>query len=91
MRQAIPQSLAKGFDTPKRFLQDSSWFVRNESGFCNIMHADTAGTKTSLAYNWKETGDISVWKGIVQDAMKDEYRDDMVCVGCVDYCLFQHN
>ncbi len=52
--------------------------------YCNLMHADTAGTKTSLAYiYWKETGDISVWKGIVQDAIVMNL-DDMACVGCTD-------
>ncbi len=51
---------------------------------CNIMHADTAGTKPSLAYMyWKETGDLDVWKGIAQDAMVMNI-DDMACVGCVD-------
>jgi phosphoribosylformylglycinamidine cyclo-ligase len=51
---------------------------------CNIMHADTAGTKPSLAYMyWKETGDLSVWKGIAQDAIVMNI-DDMACVGCVD-------
>lgn len=51
---------------------------------CNIMHADTAGTKTSLAYlYWKETGDLSVWKGIAQDALVMNL-DDMACVGCTD-------
>lgn len=52
--------------------------------FCNLMHADTAGTKTSLAYlYWRETGDLSVWKGIAQDALVMNL-DDMACVGCVD-------
>lgn len=52
--------------------------------FCNIMHADTAGTKTSLAYlYWKETGDLSVWEGIAQDAIVMNL-DDMGCIGCVD-------
>lgn len=52
--------------------------------YCNIMHADTAGTKTSLAYlYWKETGDLSVWRGIAQDAMVMNL-DDMACVGCVN-------
>ncbi len=52
--------------------------------FCNIMHADTAGTKTSLAYiYWKETGDLSVWKGVTQDAIVMNI-DDMGCVGCVN-------
>lgn len=52
--------------------------------YCNLMHADTAGTKTSLAYlYWKETGDLSVWAGIAQDAIVMNL-DDMACVGCVD-------
>jgi phosphoribosylformylglycinamidine cyclo-ligase len=52
-----------------------------DSDFCNIMHADTAGTKTSLAYiYWKETGDLSVWKGIVEDSIVMNL-DDMGCVG----------
>lgn len=52
--------------------------------YCNIMHADTAGTKTSLAYiYWKETGDVSVWKGITQDSIVMNI-DDMACTGCID-------
>lgn len=52
--------------------------------YCNLMHADTAGTKTSLAYMyWKETGDLSVWKGIAQDSIVMNL-DDMACVGCLD-------
>lgn len=52
--------------------------------WCNVMHADTAGTKTSLAYMyWKETGDMSVWEGIAEDAMVMNL-DDMACIGCVD-------
>jgi phosphoribosylformylglycinamidine cyclo-ligase len=59
-------------------------FAAQDPDYCNIMHADTAGTKTSLAYlYWKETGDVSVWKGIVQDAIVMNL-DDMACVGCVD-------
>lgn len=51
---------------------------------CNLLHADTAGTKTSLAYlYWRETGDLSVWAGIVQDAIVMNL-DDMACVGCTD-------
>ncbi|RMG85781.1 MAG: phosphoribosylformylglycinamidine cyclo-ligase [Bacteroidetes bacterium] len=58
--------------------------VGGDSEYCNLMHADTAGTKTSLAYiYWKETGDLSVWKGIAQDAIVMNV-DDMACVGCVD-------
>ncbi len=59
-------------------------FAGNDEGFCNIMHADTAGTKPSLAYiYWKETGDVSIWKGIAQDALVMNL-DDMACVGCID-------
>ncbi len=58
--------------------------VGGSEGHCNIMHADTAGTKTSLAYlYWKETGDLSVWQGIAQDALVMNL-DDMACVGCTD-------
>ncbi|SPZ93088.1 Phosphoribosylformylglycinamidine cyclo-ligase [Sphingobacterium multivorum] len=55
--------------------------------WCNIMHADGAGTKSSLAYvYWKETGDISVWKGIAQDAIIMNI-DDLLCVGAIDNIL----
>ena len=55
-----------------------------DPAYCNLMHADTAGTKTSLAYlYWRETGDLSVWRGIAQDAIVMNL-DDMGCVGCVD-------
>ncbi len=55
--------------------------------YCNIMHADGAGTKSSLAYlYWKETGDISVWKGIAQDAIVMN-TDDLLCVGATDNIL----
>ncbi len=58
-----------------------------DDSFCNIMHADTAGTKTSLAYlYWKETGDLNVWKGIVQDAIAMNV-DDMACVGAINNIL----
>lgn len=53
-----------------------------ESDYVNLMHADTAGTKTVLAYlQWKESGDVNVWKGIAQDAIVMN-TDDMLCVGC---------
>lgn len=56
----------------------------NDPAYCNLMHADTAGTKTSLAYlYWRETGDLSVWEGIAQDAIVMNL-DDMGCVGCTD-------
>lgn len=58
--------------------------VSHDKDYCNIMHADTAGTKSSLAYMyWKETGDLSVWKGIAQDAIVMNI-DDMACVGAVE-------
>ncbi len=54
---------------------------------CNLLHADTAGTKTSLAYlYWRETGDLSVWPGVAQDAIVMNL-DDMACVGCTDHIL----
>ncbi len=58
--------------------------VAGDEDYCNIMHADTAGTKTSLAYlYWKETNDLTVWTGIVQDAIVMNI-DDMACTGCID-------
>lgn len=58
--------------------------VGGKDAYCNIMHADTAGTKTSLAYMyWKETGDLSVWNGVAQDALVMNL-DDMACVGSVN-------
>src|ERR1035437_1641272 len=55
---------------------------------CIVMHADGAGTKSSLAYiYWKETGDLSVWKGIAQDALVMNL-DDIICVGAYDNILF---
>ncbi len=69
---------------PNAFCKILPDFVANDSNYCTIMHADTAGTKTSLAYlYWKETGDIEVWKGIVQDALVMNL-DDMACSGCID-------
>ena len=63
-------------------------FLGNDKGFVNIMHADGAGTKSILAYlYWKETGDISVWKGIAQDAVVMNL-DDLLCVGVHDNLLF---
>jgi phosphoribosylformylglycinamidine cyclo-ligase len=62
-------------------------FAAGDAAYCNIMHADTAGTKTALAYlYWRETGDLSVWKGIVQDAIVMNL-DDMACVGCTNNFL----
>ena len=58
--------------------------IAGDDGYCTCMHADGAGTKTSLAYMyWKETGDMSVWRGIAQDSIVMN-TDDLLCVGCVD-------
>lgn len=68
---------------PNAFCKILPDLVAGDAEFCNVMHADTAGTKTSLAYlYWKETGDLSVWKGIIQDALVMNL-DDMACVGCI--------
>ena len=62
-------------------------YLTNDNDYCIIMHADGAGTKSSLAYMyWKETGDISVWKGIAQDALIMNI-DDLLCVGATDNIL----
>ena len=62
-------------------------YVGGDDEWCNIMHADGAGTKSSLAYlYWKETGDLSVWKGIAQDALIMNI-DDLLCVGACDRIL----
>ncbi len=77
------QNLDKGL-YPTAFCKILPDFVAGDPEYCNIMHADTAGTKTSLAYMyWRETGDLSVWKGIVQDSIVMNL-DDMACVGCVN-------
>ena len=69
---------------PNAFCKILPDIAGNDESYCNIMHADTAGTKPSLAYMyWKTTGDLSVWKGIVQDALVMNL-DDMACVGCTD-------
>ncbi len=69
---------------PKAFCKILPDIAANDVGYCNIMHADTAGSKPSLAYvYWKETGDISVWKNIIQDALIMNI-DDLICVGAVD-------
>lgn len=75
--------LSKGL-YPTAFCKILPDIVGRSEDYCNIMHADTAGTKTSLAYiYWKETGDLSVWRNIVQDAIVMNV-DDMACVGIVD-------
>lgn len=72
---------------PKAFCKIIPDYLGNDSEYCNIMHADGAGTKSSLAYiYWKETGDLSVWKGIAQDALIMNI-DDLLCVGATDNIL----
>lgn len=80
---AAIKDLDKGL-YPHAFCKVLPDFVANDKDYCNIMHADTAGTKTSLAYlYWKETGDTSIWKGIAQDSIVMNV-DDMACAGCID-------
>lgn len=72
---------------PKAFCKIIPDILGGDEAYCNIMHADGAGTKSSLAYlYWKETGDLSVWKGIAQDALIMNI-DDLLCVGAVDGIL----
>ena len=73
---------------PNAFCKIIPDLMGNDPDYCNIMHADGAGTKSSLAYlYWKETGDLSVWKGIAQDAIVMN-TDDLLCVGATDNILF---
>lgn len=72
---------------PRAFCKIIPDILGGDSEYCNIMHADGAGTKSSLAYlYWRETGDLSVWKGIAQDALIMNI-DDLLCVGAVDNIL----
>ncbi len=72
---------------PKAFCKIVPDYLSNDPDYCLVMHADGAGTKSSLAYvYWKETGDISVWKGIAQDALVMNL-DDLLCVGVIDNIL----
>lgn len=72
---------------PQAFCKIIPDILGNDEAYCNIMHADGAGTKSSLAYTyWKETGDISVWKGIAQDAIIMNL-DDLICVGATENIL----
>lgn len=69
---------------PKAFCKIVPDYLTNNQDYCLVMHADGAGTKSSLAYvYWKETGDLSVWKGIAQDALIMNI-DDLLCVGATD-------
>ena len=72
---------------PQAFCKIIPDILGGDPEYCNIMHADGAGTKSSLAYvYWKETGDLSIWKGIAQDALIMN-TDDLLCVGAVDNIL----
>ena len=72
---------------PQAFCKIVPDYLTNDEDYCLIMHADGAGTKSSLAYMyWKETGDLSVWKGIAQDALIMNI-DDLICVGATDTIL----
>ena len=72
---------------PKAFCKIIPDILGSDDNYCNIMHADGAGTKSSLAYvYWKETGDLSVWRGIAQDAIIMNL-DDLLCVGATDNIL----
>ena len=85
VHQAI-QNMDKGL-FPKAFCKVVPDHLTGSEDHCLVMHADGAGTKSSLAYiYWKETGDLSVWKGIAQDALIMNI-DDLLCVGAVDDIL----
>ncbi len=85
VHQAI-KNIDKGL-FPKAFCKIVPDYLTNDPNYCLIMHADGAGTKSSLAYlYWKETGDLSVWKGIAQDALIMNI-DDLLCVGATDNIL----
>jgi phosphoribosylformylglycinamidine cyclo-ligase len=85
VHQAI-KKLDKGL-FPSAFCKVVPDYLGNDPNYCTVMHADGAGTKSSLAYvYWKETGDLSVWKGIAQDAIIMNI-DDLLCVGATDNIL----
>ena len=85
VHQAI-KNLDKGL-FPKAFCKIVPDYLSNDDEYCIVMHADGAGTKSSLAYMyWKETADLSVWKGIAQDALVMNI-DDLLCVGATDNIL----
>lgn len=85
VHQAI-KSLDRGV-FPNAFCKIVPDILGGDEAYCNIMHADGAGTKSSLAYlYWKETGDLSVWKGIAQDAIVMN-TDDLLCVGALNNIL----
>lgn len=84
---AATQNIDKGL-YPRAFCKIYKDLLGNDENWINVMHADGAGTKSILAYlYWKETGDLSVWKGIAQDAIVMNL-DDLLCVGIYDKILF---
>jgi phosphoribosylformylglycinamidine cyclo-ligase len=85
VHQAI-KNVDKGL-FPKAFCKIVPDYLSDDEDYCIVMHADGAGTKSALAYMyWKETGDLSVWKGIAQDALIMNI-DDLLCVGATDKIL----
>ena len=85
VHQAI-KKIDKGL-FPNAFCKIVPDYLSNDDDYCVVMHADGAGTKSSLAYAyWRETGDLSVWKGIAQDALVMNL-DDLLCVGVTDNIL----
>ena len=85
VHQAI-KNIDKGL-FPKAFCKVVPDYLTNNDDYCIVMHADGAGTKSALAYMyWKETGDLSVWKDIAQDALIMNI-DDLLCVGITDNIL----
>src|SRR6188472_874772 len=84
---AATKNLDKGL-YPKAFCKIYADVLCGDDAWVNVMHADGAGTKSILAYlYWKETGDVSVWKGIAQDAIVMNL-DDLLCAGITDNILF---
>ena len=82
-----PRTLDQGL-YPKSFCKIYPDILGQDNDWVNVMHADGAGTKSILAYlYWKETGDVSVWKGIAQDAIVMNL-DDLLCAGIYDNLLF---
>lgn len=83
------EKLDKGL-YPAAFCKILPDVAAHDPAWCNVLHADTAGSKTAMAYlYWRETGDLSVWKGIAQDAIVMNL-DDMACVGCTDHFLLSN-
>src|ERR1700754_616838 len=81
------EKLDKGL-YPNAFCKIYPDYMGGDTGWVNLMHADGAGTKSILAYlYWKETGDVSVWRGIAQDAIVMNL-DDLLCVGIYDQLIF---